>query len=81
MRKILFNIWTNHKNKEATKKAREITHSFNIIEKNGVIYIVHDRFGVEPKAISVIDDNTKASEIIELLNTCRKAALQFNNNE
>lgn len=78
MKKFILKLWNNHReNKEKQQRNEEIS-SFNITERNNNIYIMAGL-----RAIKIIDQETTAKEIIELLNCCRNAQISYikkNNN-
>ena len=66
------NYWVNRKVKQQQLHDREETSAFNIIEKNGVIYITAGQ-----RAIRTVNPKCTAQEIIEMLTECREAQLKF----
>ena len=71
MKKIK-SIWSDHKEKHQKNQEKEQASAFNITEKNGIIYVTA---GV--RAIRTIDKNMTASDIVKVLEDCRKAQINF----
>ncbi|MCM1217971.1 MAG: hypothetical protein NC548_26085 [Lachnospiraceae bacterium] len=66
------NIWTNHKQQHQKHIEHEENSAFNIVEKNGVIYLT-----AGSRAIKTIKPETTAGEIIDMINECRETQLNF----
>ena len=72
MEKIFKNFLESRRVKQQQIHDQEETSAFNIVEKNGIIYITAGH-----RAIQTIQPNETAEEIIERLTKCRNAQLQF----
>ena len=72
MRKIIKNLWKNHKEKQKELHKQEEKSAFNITEKDGSIYII-----AGSRAIKEIDYNTTALDIVKMLEECRNAQINF----
>lgn len=72
MKKTIIRLWESYKNRQRQQKQQEEKNAFNITERNGVIYIMAGM-----RAIKAIEEEAKASEIIFMLDECRKAQLKY----
>lgn len=66
------NIWTNHKVKQQKQQEHEENSAFNIIERNGILYIT-----AGSRAIRTIKPEQTAAEIIDMINECRESQINF----
>lgn len=72
MENFFKNFFESRKVKHQQMMDMEENSAFNIVEKNGVIYIKAGH-----RAVQTINSTDTAEEIIDKLNNCRKSQLQF----
>ena len=70
--KILNKWWSDRKKKEQDRIASEIRKEFEVVEKDGVLFLTHN--GV---AFDQIDKDTPANGIASKLNIARDTAQAF----
>lgn len=70
--KAIKKLMMSYKARQLQKQKEEINHSYNITEKNGIIYITTGY-----KAIKVVNPEDKVSDILKALEDSRKAQLAY----
>lgn len=69
---VLKKWWSNRQKKEQDKIAESIRNEFEVVEKSGILYLIHN--GV---AFARIDADAKAIDVAEKLNEARDTAQEF----